>query len=435
MNKRMYVSFIFALLLVGTVAGGELPRAKPEEVGFSTPRLAYIDQFYGDKVNKGEVAGIVTLVARHGKIVHFSAVGYADVERKQKMRTDSIFRLYSMTKPIAATALMILYQESRFQMQDPLSKYIPEFADLKVLRTPDAALDDTVPLERPPTMQDVLRHTAGFSHGLTSSALDAQYVNDDVFALDVTLAQMMSKLAKLPLANQPGTKFTYSVGPDIQGRLVEVLSGMPFDVSLEKRLFDPLGMKDTAFWLTADKAPRLAAVHWAKDGRLTPLDEAHGHPAPDRSDGIGLVLFQPWSVNSYTVNHKRKGGSFGLVSSAEDYWRFGQMMLNGGELDNRRVLNPQVVRYMVRDHLGPMGELKTGTFRHGLGFDLLKDPVTAGYMGSDGTFSHGGAAATYFWVDPKEDLVVVAMTQHLGAPGVEGLTAQLHTLVYSALLQ
>ena len=378
------------------------------------------------------MAGIVTLIARHGKIVHFSAVGYADVEKRQRMETDTIFRFYSMTKPITSTALMMLYEEGRFQMSDPLSKYIPEFAALRVLRTPDSAPGDTVPPDRAPTVQDAMRHTAGFTHGLTTDAYDAQYTNANVFGLDVSLAEMMGKLARIPLRYQPGTKYAYSVGPDIQARLVEVLSGMPFDEFLEKRLFGPLGMRDAAFWLQPDKAKRLAAVHWERNGRLVPLDEAHGHPA-------GGVIVEPWSVNSYTVNHRRKGGSFGLVGTAEDYWRFAQMMLNGGQLDGVRILSPQVVRYMARDHLGaiamqaPDGR-PTGT-GFGLGFAVMKDPAAAGYMSSEGTFFWSGAAATHFWIDPVEDMVVVVMTQHLGAPNVTKLAAQMHTLVYSALLE
>jgi CubicO group peptidase (beta-lactamase class C family) len=191
-------------------------------------------------------------------------------------------------------------------------------------------------------------------------------------------------------------------------------------------------MRDAGFWVPADKAKRLAAVHWVKDGRLVPLDEKHGHPG-------GGVLVEPWSVNSYTVNHKHKGGSFGLVSTAEDYWRFAQMMLNGGELQGTRILSPQVVRYMARDHLGAIpidepGERPSG-LGFGLGFAIMKDPAAAGFMSSEGSFFWSGAAATHFWIDPKEDLVVVAMTQHMGAPAADAVGAQLRTLVYSALMQ
>jgi len=430
-NKLVWVSFVLTLLAIGAAWADELPRARPEDLGFSAQRLDYIDEFYANEVKSGRMAGIVTLVARHGKIVHFGAVGYADVEKKRKMETDTIFRLYSMTKPVTATALMMLYQEGRFQLTDPVAKYIPAFSDLKVLHNPAGPLDDTGPMEHPPTIQDLLRHTAGFTHGLGTDFYDSQYTQANVFGLDVPLAEMVSKLAKIPLRYQPGTRFVYSVGPDIQARLVEILSGMSFDNFLQKRVFEPLQMQDAGFWLPADKAKRLATVHWMKDGKLIPLDEAHGHPE-------GGVLYEPWSVNSYTVDHKRKGGSFGLVATTEDYWRFAQMLLNGGQLNGIRLLSPQIVQYMTRDHLGTRERdwLAPG-LGFGLGLAVMNDPAAAGYVASAGSYFWSGAAATDFWIDPKEDMVVVAMTQHLGVPGLnsETLRPQLLALIYSALLE
>lgn len=430
--RLLTVTFVVLVGLIGQVRAEELPRAPPEEMGFDPERLDYIDHFYADKVKRGEMAGVVTLISRHGKVVHFSAVGYSDLEKKRKMETDTIFRLYSMTKPIASVALMMLYEQGRFQLQDPLSKYIPEFQNLRVLRDPNGPLDETVAVANAPTVQDAMRHTAGFTHGLETDVFDTQYTKADVFGLDVTLAEMMRKLAKIPLRYQPETKFVYSVGPDIQARLVEVLSGMPFDVFLEKRVFKPLGMKDAGFWVPGEKAGRLATVYWAKDGKLTALDEAHGHPT-------GGVLVQPWLVNSYTVDHQHKGGSFGLVSTAEDYWRFAQMMLNGGQLNGTRILAPQIVKFMARDHLGTIPMEEPGEQPSGLGFGLglavVKDPAEAAYMSSEGTFYWAGAADTHFWIDPKEDMVVVAMTQHMGVPNGEALWPQICTLVYSALVK
>lgn len=434
MNKRNYgwICWVWTILLTSSAAADGLPRTQPQELGFSAERLGYIDQFFADKVKKGELAGIVTLVARHGKIAHFSAVGYADVEKKRKLETDSIFRLYSMTKPIASTALMMLYEQGRFQMRDPLSKYIPEFANLRVLRTPDGALDDTVAMDQPPTVQDAFRHTAGFTHGLMNDAFDEQYVKGDVFGLNVNLAEMMTRLAKIPLRYQPGTKFVYSVGPDIQARLVEVLSGMPFDRFLETRLFTPLGMKDAGFWVQGNKVKRLATVHWSKDGKLTALDKAHGQP-----QGSPLFLFDPASVNSYTTDNKHKGGSYGLVATAEDYWRFAQMMLNGGQFNGTRFLSPRTVQYMARDHLtrAQLPEQWRSVGGFGLGFAVVKDPAVEGVMTSEGSFHWAGAAATHFWIDPKEDMVVVAMTQHMSVPAVQDLSNQVRTLVYSALME
>jgi len=427
--KRSHcVAFALALAVVGAVAQS-LPTARPEDEGFSPERLAYIDTFYSQKIDHGDMAGIVTLVSRHGKIVHFSALGYADVEKKTKMQKDTIFRQYSMTKAIASTALMTLYEQGRFQLDDPLSKYMPEFANLRVLRTPDGPLDETVAPDRPPTIHDILRHTAGFTHGLSDDKFDQQYAKAGLFGADETLEEMIKGLAKLPLRYQPGTKWAYSVGPDVQARLIEVLSGEPYDVYLQKHIFTPLGMRDAGFWLGPDKASRFATVHWAKDGKLTPLDEAHGHPDND------LFLFQPWSVNSYTVNHKRKGGSYGLVSTAEDYWRFAQMILNGGELNGVRILSPRTVHLMGQDHLAPAGipDYEKGS-GFGLGFGVTENQAAAASLGSEGGLAWGGAATTSFWIDPQEDIVIIALTQHLGAPAASEAAAQIKTLVYSALI-
>ena len=424
--------FLFLVGLAAAVRADELPRGNPDELGFSSARLDYIDRFYADKVKRGDMAGIVTLVARHGKIVHFSAVGYADIEKKRIMETDTLFRLYSMTKPIASVALMMLYEQGRFQMSDPIAKYIPEFSHLRVLRTPDAALEDTVAMIHPPTIQDVLRHTAGFTHGGASTPLERQYDQEGVFGDTVSLAEMMKKLSKIPLHYQPGTRFQYSIGPDIQARLVEILSGMPFDRFLESRLFSPLKMKDTGFWVKADQAARLATVYWSKEGGLLPLDAAHGHP-----EGHGPS--RGWEdFGHYTINRTQKGGSAGLVSSAADYWRFAQMLLNGGQLDGARILSPAVVHYMARDQLGtismdPDGERPQG-IGFGLGFAVVKDPAQASFLSSEGTFFWAGAANTHFWIDPKEDLIVVAMTQDMGGAPGEELRGQIRALVYSALI-
>jgi CubicO group peptidase (beta-lactamase class C family) len=217
-------ALVWAAVVLGVVfaaSAADLPRAAPEDLGFSSQRLERLDSFYENEVKKGDIAGVVVLVARHGKIAHLSAIGYADIEKKRKMQTDTIFRLYSMTKPIASTALMMLYEEGRFQLQDPISQYLPEFASLRVLRNPDGDLTDTVPLQRPPTIQDILRHTGGFGTGASADAFDTQYRNTHMFDPDVSLAESMTILSRLPLRYQPGTKWVYSVGPDIAARLVD----------------------------------------------------------------------------------------------------------------------------------------------------------------------------------------------------------------------
>ena len=430
LNKKLLsILLTVATLFLVTVASADdhLPLVAPEEVGFSSAQLGKIESYFAARVERGEIAGIVTLVARHGKIAHFSAVGYQDAEQRIPMETDSIFRIYSMTKPIATTALMMLYQDGLFQMNDPLSRFIPEFAGLRVLRTPNGPLDETVAMEREPTVQDILRHTAGFSHGLGNSDYDKEFVGLDIFRPETSLEEMMTALSRIPLMNQPGSRYRYSIGPDVALRLVEVISGMPADEYLAERVFEPLGMDETGYWLDADRAHRLSPVHWIKNGELVPIDEQHGRPQ-------GGVLVEPWSVNSYTFDQEYKGGSLGLVSTAEDYWRFAQAMLNGGELNGERIIGSGTVDFMARNHLTPA---QRDTFSpaqgFGLGFAVIEDPAGIGYPASVGSFYWGGAAATSFWIDPAREIVVVAMTQHMGVRGTGALRGELHALVYGAL--
>ena len=242
MTKKILVVawFLLAPFVGGYVlADDHLPVVQPEEVGFDSAQLAKIEPFFQGRVDRGEIAGIVTLVARKGKIAHFSAVGYLDAQREIPMELDSLFRIYSMTKPIATTALMMLYQDGKFQLTDPLSKFIPEFAKLRVLRTPNGPMDETVGLDRPPTVQDILRHTAGFSHGIGVNDYDLDFVSSGIFSPETTLEEMMTLLSEIPLMNQPGSQFRYSVGPDVALRLVEIISGMSADDYLEQRIFEP----------------------------------------------------------------------------------------------------------------------------------------------------------------------------------------------------
>jgi CubicO group peptidase (beta-lactamase class C family) len=420
-------AFLLMLAFSFPARSDELPRATPAEEGFSPARLDYIDQFYAEKVRRGEVAGIVTLISRHGKVVHESALGYADLGKKITMQRDTVFRLYSMTKPITATALMMLYEEGKFQLDDPISKYLPEFKGIRVLRTPDSARTDTVPAVREPTIHDLFRHTAGLKHGGDA------YEKANLFGLDVSLGEMITRLAKIPLYHQPGTLFEYSIGPDVQARLVEIFSGMPFDQFLQQRLFGPLDMKDSGYWVK--DSSRLAAVHWLKDGTLVPCDDRHGCVETDSAP------HEAKNMNSYTAEHAHKGGSYGLVGTAEDYWRFAQMLLNGGQMEGRRFLSPHTVHYMATDHLSPLAILSqngedSGT-AWGLGFALLKSPAVAGVIGYEGSYFWAGAANTTFWIDPKEDIVVVLMTQSWNVPNAAWATlrAQMSAMVYAALVE
>ena len=431
MNTQLLKTFLIAVSLlsfsVRTSAQG-LEFVQPEEVGFSSERLDHLESFFSDRVDKGEIAGMVTLVARHGQVAHLSSVGYQDVVEQIPMQDDTLFRIYSMTKPIATTALMMLYQEGRFQLNDPLSKYIPEFSELRVLQSPEGSLDDTVAMEREPTVQDILRHTAGFSHGLGTSEYDEFFVGQDIFSPETSLTEMMTALSRVPLVNQPGSQFRYSVGPDVALRLVEILSGQPANEYLQERIFEPLGMDDTGYVVDSDNVRRFSPIHWSDEGQLVPIDEVYGYPS-------GGVLVQPWSANSYTVDHEFKGGSYGLVSTAEDYFRFAQTMLNRGELNGNRILGTSIVDFMASNHLT---EEQQDTFTPGLGFGLgfavVENPALVGLPHSVGTFYWGGAAATFFWIDPVEDIVVVSMTQHMAVPETATLRGELVALVYGALI-
>ena len=421
-------TFISLFWLTITSAQSELTFVDPEEVGFSSEQLGKIESYFQGRVDRGEIAGIVTLVARDGKIAHLSAVGYQNVEQRVPMETDSLFRIYSMTKPIASTALMMLYQDGLFQLNDPLSKFIPEFADLRVLRDSSGPLDETVAMEREPTIQDVLRHTAGFSHGLGRSEYDELFVGTGIFRPETSLEEMMTALSKVPLMNQPGSSYRYSIGPDVALRLVEIISGMEADDYLERRMFDPLGMDDTGYVVTSDNAGRLSPIHWMKDGELVAINSENGSP-------FGGVLVEDWSVNNYTMNHEYKGGSIGLVSTAEDYWRFAQAMLNGGELGGERIIGRKTVEYMAQNHLTPQQhETFSPALGFGLGFATIEIPSGVSYTTSEGNFYWAGAAATNFWIDPTENIVVVAMTQHMGVRGTGALRGELHSLVYGALI-
>lgn len=410
-------------------AAESLPVVDPAQVGFSSDQLAKIETHFQGRVDRGEIAGIVTLVSRRGKIAHLSAVGYQDVVKNIPMETDTLFRIFSMTKPIASTALMMLYQDGHFQLTDPLSRFIPEFANLRVLKDTNGPLTDTDEMEREPTIQDILRHTAGFSHGLYNNDLDKTYLGAGIFLPETSLEKMMQELASIPLLYQPGSAYSYSIGPDIALRLVEIISGMPADQYLQDRIFAPLGMEETGYVVSQDNLNRLTPVHWLKDGQLVPINQEYGSPSEE-------VLATDWLLNNYGKDHEFKGGSLGLVSTASDYWRFAQAMLNGGELDNNRIIGRKTVEYMSQNHMTTSQQSSYGSaFGWGLGFGTIELPSQAGYLSSKGTFYWSGAAATYFWVDPSEEIVVVAMTQHRGVPGTNRIRGELSTLVYGALIE
>lgn len=383
--------------------------------GMSSERLAKITPFFQKKVDDGNIAGAQMLVARRGEVVHFSSVGFQDKEKGKPLDENTLFRIYSMTKPITAVAMMMLYEEGKFQLTDPLHKYIPEFKDLVVYAGEDADGNMTTePLKRAPTIQDLMRHTAGFTYGLFSdTAIDKLYRDADVLKADSSLDTMIAKVSQFPLLYQPGEKWVYSIGVDIQGYLIEKISGQSFPDFLQERLFTPLGMADTSFWVEGDKAARLMVTYTHdKEGNLVPSE-------------------MPRLANHFTKPGLFSGGG-GLVSSSKDYFKFIQMVASGGTANGKRYLSPKTIDYMRQDHLQ---NGLTMTFSEGVGFGLgfavVTDPAAAGMISSKGDYFWGGLASTIFWIDPEEEIVAILMTQYL--PPNNTIRKEMRTMVYQAI--
>ncbi len=401
------------------VMASEIPTVDPASVGMSAERLDRITALAQRYVEEGKLAGIVTMVARDGQVVHFEANGVRDLDSGDPMTPDTLFRIYSMSKPITAVAAMMLYEEGLFQLSDPVSRFLPELADVKVLQN-----GELVDPEREMTMHHLLTHTAGFSYGFDPrDPVDRQYVESRVLQSE-NLDAFVENLARLPLRNHPGEEWHYSVAVDVTGAVVERLSGMTFDEFLRTRLFEPLGMHDTFFAVPADKRDRFGTNHrWDRgEQQLTVVD------TPE---------YPLWENTTFF------SGGGGLVSSTEDYMRFAEMLRNGGEFNGARILSPKTIAYMTSDHLpgtvrasGSGETLGTGMSAgagFGLGFGVNRDPVVAGVIGSAGEYNWGGAAGTIFWVDPVEDLVVIGMIQLMGSPWP--LRSELKVLANQALTE
>jgi len=405
-----------ALIASGAALAADLPSAKPESVGMSTERLGRLDAVMHGWVDQGRVAGVVTLVARRGKVVHVDAYGMADVEHNEPMTKDTYFRLFSMTKPVTSVALLTLYEEGKFQLDDPLARYLPEFKDIKVFAGVDkqGALitEDAV---RAPTLHDVFRHTAGFSYGAGPEPVQ-KLLTPSPYA-EPSLEALAHRLANAPLIYQPGTRWVYSFSHDVQARLVEVLSGMPFDEYVRKHIFQPLGMNDVVFGLPPKQAGKFANTYSPNDaGKLIASD------TPEKT----------------TYNTPPFGGT-SLAGPVMDYARFAQMLVNSGELDGARILSPRTVDLMATNHLpdgvarGSAGGGEASGEGYGLGVRVVIDPAKAGNLTSAGTFGWSGAAGTHFFVDRKEQLTAVFMIQRQG-PGAGGMSDEFETLVYQAIV-
>ena len=393
----------------------DLATIAPESVGVSSERLRRIDAAMTRLVDEKQVAGLVTLLERHGKIVHFNAAGKLDVRKPDPLQKDSIFRIYSMTKPITGVAMMMLYEEGKWRLDDPVTRYIPEFARLKVYAGKN---DDGSPkledAKRSMTMRELMTHTGGLGYVLNANnPVDKMIIDANVLNARAPLQDMITGLAKIPLLAQPGTRWSYSIGVDVQGYLVEKFSGQPFAEFVRTRIFEPLGMKDTAFYVPKEKLLRLAQVHTGAGANLA-VDE-------NRPDAT-LVPAGP-------------SGGGGLFSTAADYARFCEMLLQGGQFKGVRLLAPRTVEMMRTNHVNP-DPLKTmppGT-GWGMDFQIVIDAAAAGDSVSSGTYSWFGIAGTWFWIDPVEDLAFVGMVQHQNLATTRAIHGLSRSLVYQAVI-
>jgi CubicO group peptidase (beta-lactamase class C family) len=398
----------------------------PETVGFSSERLERLHAEMREIVEqKKEIPGMVTILARHGKVVDYRAYGVSDVASNKAMAKDEIFRAFSMTKPVTGVAMMILYEEGKWLPSDPISKYVPEFAHLRVFKGVDAS--GNMITEEPvhaPTMAELMTHTAGFTYGLfMPGPVDDAYRNEHIVQ-SKSLQEMIDKLAQLPLAYQPGTRWNYSVSVDIQGYIIEKISGKSLPDFMREHIFQPLGMKDTGFYVPAEKRSRLVTLY-----RMNAQDQLEEDKA-----AFGL---------NYTAPPTMPSGGGGLVTTAQDYYRFAQMLGNDGELGGVRILAPATVHLMGSNHLAPAlltGEFGVGAqiMRAGMGYGydcaVEYDPAQANLIGGAGTFFWDGAAGTWFWVDPQNDVVFVAMVQRLMDAKMPNAQYLSRPLVYQALM-
>jgi CubicO group peptidase (beta-lactamase class C family) len=412
-----------ALMLVAAAFAQELPTAKPENVGLSPERLERIGRAVQQSVDDKRIAGMVTLVVRHGRIAWFDARGKADREAGKAMQKDSIFRLCSMSKPIISTAVMELYEEGKFMLEDPISKYIPEFKDPKVLVKPANGAPYTIPATREITIRDLLRHTSGLTYQWDAD-LGKAYVDANVASglvqYDGTIGDSVKRLAALPLLFNPGDRWNYSLSVDVLGRLVEIVSGMPLDQFLRTRIFEPLGMTDTYFYLPPEKVDRLATVYTYYDGKGLAR-------FPDTPIVEGTLVYS--ADYPYKGPRKLFSGGAGLCGTAMDYARFCQMMLNGGKLGDARILSRKSVELMSHDQLGKISpEMGFGL---GFGVDGAKAPLKE--LGSPGSYNWGGFYYTSFEIDPKEDMIIVSMAQ-LHPTGDISLSGEVNVLAYQALV-
>ncbi len=394
---RKSICLLGAVCFVFAATARELPFvAAPEGAGMSSTKLGKVDSMVEDLIQQKKLAGATVMIARHGQVVYFNIFGKMELGSDKPMRRDTIFRIYSMSKAITTAAALMLYDEGKIGLDDPVSKYVPDFKGIKVWN----AAGNVAPT-REPTVRDLMRHTAGLTYGIFGDSLvDKLYREANVLNPNEDLKAMCAKLGRLPLQYEPGTKWVYSVAADVLGRVIEVASGTTFDAFLEKRLFVPLDMKDTGFYVPREKLDRFAAIY--------------------NSDGNGtLKPAETQTTSSYLTKPKLLSGGGGLVSTTRDYMRFLQMIAQGGELLGTRILKPETVALMTHNQLPAevmpisMSIAKRPGVGFGLGFSVRVESADTEAMGRVGEYGWGGMASTHYWASPKDDLVVVTMEQTL----------------------
>lgn len=420
---RLWTLLLSLMLVCVSASADSIREASPEKQGMSGDRLSLVAKMSQRYVDEGKLAGVITMVNRGGRLIHNETVGQRGADDKRPLENDHLFRIYSMTKPITAVAAMQLYEQGKFSLNDPVSKFVPELEDVKV-RNEDGSL--TAPKQRI-TMHHLLTHTAGFSYGFDpTNEVDKLYQEAKLFE-EEDLTAFAKKLAGLPLLYEPGERWHYSVAVDVTGLVIERISGMSFNEYLQKHIFDPLEMTDTFFEVPEDKSDRFLPNHYwdRKTEELKTIPPSSGVFFADYSK---VTLFS---------------GGAGLVSTAHDYMRFAEMLRNGGRFNKQQILSPKTIKFMTKNHLPdnttvaasgeqPLNRVFRG-FGFGLGFGVIVDPVATRASGSEGTFMWGGAAGTIFWVDPEEDLVVIGMIQLLDSPWP--LREELRVLTYQAIME
>src|SRR6266550_4542544 len=422
MHRKINTLVLICVSIAAAAFAQDLPMAKPESVGVSSERLERIGTAVQRSIDEKRIAGAITLVARRGRVVWLKPQGMMDREASKPMRPDTMFRICSMTKPITSVAVMMLYEEGHFLLEDPISKYLPEFKNPKVLIQPSSGAPYTIPAAREITIRDLLRHTSGLTYHWNDRLgplYAAANVAHGLLPYDGTIEDSVKRLAGVPLLFNPGDRWEYSVGVDVLGRLVEVVSGKPLDEFFRTRIFEPLGMKDTYFYPPENKLERLAAAYtYYEDKGLNRFPETP----------ITEGTFSYSADYPYHAPKKLFAGGAGLVSTAADYARFCQMMLDGGKWGNMRLISRKTVELMSQDQLGKIGPEQG--FGLGFGVDGVKAPLPE--LGSQGQYAWGGFFYTAFTIDPKEQMIVIFMGQ-LHPTGGLTLDNQMRVLAYQAI--